>query len=163
MKRLTVLAVMMALLITGGAWADKDGTPVFRASADVVKVSATPAAVSAVAGERVAFDITLDITKRWHIYTHGDSNAIGVDLVPDEGFVLKDFQAEYPHGHEGVFFGDKMFMIEGKEAIKASAMVPAELPKGEHNLSFSLTAQACDDKSCLAPAFIPVSVKLTVK
>ncbi len=142
MKRLTVLAVVMALLIAGGAWADKDGMPVFRASADVVKVSATPAAVSAVAGERVAFAIKLDITKRWHIYTHGDSNAIGVDLVPDDGFALEDFKAEYPHGHEGVFFGDEMFMIEGKEVINASALVPADLPKGEHSLSFSLTAQA---------------------
>ncbi len=163
MKRLTVLVVMMALLIAGGASADTDGMPVFRASADVVKVSAAPAAVSAAAGERVAFDINLDITKKWHLYAHGDSNFIGVDLVPAEGFPLESFTAEYPHGHEGVFFGEKVVMIEGKEPIKASAVVPAGLAKGEHVLKFSVTAQACDDKTCLAPADIPVSVKLTVK
>lgn len=163
MKRLTVLAVMMALLIAGGACADKDGMPVFRASADVVKVSAAPAAVSAAAGERVAFDIGLDIVKKWHIYAHGDSNFIGVDLIPAEGFPLESFKADYPHGHEGVFFGDKVVVIDGQEKIKASALVPAGLAKGDHVLKFTVTAQACDDKTCLAPADIPVSVKLTVK
>ena len=163
MKRLTVFAVVMALLVAGGAYADKDGMPAFRASADVVKVSAAPASVSAAAGERVAFAINLDIAKKWHIYAHGDSNFIGVDLVPGEGFPLEGFKAEYPHGHEGEFFGDKVVMVEGKEAIKASATVPSGLAKGEHVLNFSVTAQACDSKSCLAPADIPVSVKLTVK
>ncbi len=163
MKRLTIFMVLAALLIAGGACADKDGAPAFRASADVVKVSAVPAAVSAAAGERVAFEIKLDIVNKWHIYAHGDSNFIGVDLVPDEGFPLESFSAEYPHGHEGVFFGEKVVMIEGKEAIKASGLVPAALAKGEHLLKFSVTAQACDDKTCLAPADIPVSVKLTVK
>lgn len=160
MKRLTILAVMMALLIAGGALA---GGPAFRASADVVKVSAAPAVVSAAAGQRVEFDINLDIVKKWHLYAHGDSNFIGVDLMPDSGPALDDFKVEYPHGHEGVFFGEKVVMIEGKEAIKASGVVPAGLAKGEHVMKFTVTAQACDDKTCLAPADIPVSLTLTVK
>jgi hypothetical protein len=163
MKRLTVLAVLAALLIAGGACADK-GAPVFRASADVVKASAAPGAVSAAAGERVDFNINLDILKKWHIYAHGDSNFIGVDLMPGEGGIALDsFKVEYPHGHEGEFFGEKVVMIEGKEAIKASGLVPAGLPKGEHMMTFAVTVQACDDKTCLAPDDLPVSVKLTVK
>jgi len=161
MKRLTILVVLMALLVAGGACADKGGAPVFRASADVVKVSASP--VSAAAGERVDFDINLDIMKKWHLYAHGDTNFMGVDLMPESGPALDSFKVEFPHGHEGVFFGEKVMMIEGREAIKASGVVPADLPKGEHVMTFSVTAQACDDKTCLAPADIPVSVKLTVK
>ena len=30
--------------------------------------------------------LKLDIATKWHIYAHGDTNFIGVDLVPDEGF-----------------------------------------------------------------------------
>ena len=37
---------------------------------------------------------------------------------------------------------------------QAQALLAAELV---------LTAQACDDKICLAPAFLPVKVKLTVE
>lgn len=163
MKRLTILAVLTALLIAGGACADKDGAPAFRASADVVKVSVVPGAVSAAAGERINFDIKLDITKKWHLYAHGDTNFMGVDLVPEDGPALDSFKVEYPHGHEGVFFGEKVVMIDGNEVIKASGLVPASLAKGEYVMKFSITAQACDDKSCLAPAYIPVSVKLMVK
>ena len=83
--------------------------------------------------------------------------------MPDEGFPLEEFQAEYPAGHEREFFGEKVFMIEGKDVIKASALVPADLAKGEHELAFSVTVQACDDKICLAPAYMPVTVKLTVE
>ena len=160
MKRLTVLVVMMALLIASGAFA---GGPAFRASADVVKVSAAPAVVNAAAGQRVEFAIKLDIVKKWHLYAHGDSNFTGIDLLPESGPALDDFKIEFPHGHEGVFFGEKVVMIEGKEAIKASGVVPTDLPKGEHVMKFTVTAQACDDKSCLAPADIPVSLTLTVK
>jgi len=163
MKRLTVLAVIMVLLVAGGACADKDGAPVFRGSADVVKVSPAPGAVSAAPGQRIDFNINLDIAKKWHIYAHGDSNFIGVDLTPDSGPALDNFKLEFPHGHQGEFFGEKVMMIEGKEAIKASGVIPADLAKGEHIMKFSVTAQACDDKACLAPAEIPVSVKLTVK
>ena len=153
----------MALLIAGGACADKGGAPAFRASADVVKVTAVPGAVSAAAGERINFDINLDIVKKWHIYAHGDSNFIGVDLEPDDGPALDSFKLEFPHGHEGEFFGEKVVMIDGKSSIKASGLVPAGLAKGDYVMKFSVTAQACDDKTCLAPAYIPVSVKLMVK
>ena len=156
MKRLTLMTVLIVLAVAGNALA-------MKGSADVVKVAPANAAVTAVAGQRVAFDIKIDIEKKWHIYAHGDSNFIGVDLLPDEKFPLTELKAEYPHGHEGEFFGEKVVMIEGKDVIKASALVPADLAKGEHILTLSVTAQACDDKTCLPPADIPVSLKLTVE
>ena len=157
MKRIVIFALMITLVATGLALGAMKG------SADVVKATPSPAAVSSAPGERVSFKVKLDIQKKWHIYAHEDTNFIGVDLVPDEGFVLKDFQAEYPAGHKKEFFGDMVFMIEGKDVITASALVPAELPAGEHELAFSVTVQACDDKMCLAPSYLPVTVKLTVE
>jgi thiol:disulfide interchange protein DsbD len=134
-----------------------------KGSSDVVKVSVNSSAVSAAPGDSVFFEVKLDIQKKWHIYAYEDTNFIGVDLVPDEGFVLENFQAEYPAGHEKEFFGDMVFMIEGKDVIKASALVPADLAKGEHEIGFAVTVQACDDKMCLAPSDLPVTVTLTVK
>jgi hypothetical protein len=157
MKRIVIPVLMITLAATGLALG------AMKNSGDVVKVAPAPAALSAAPGERVSFEVKLDIQKKWHLYAHGDTNFIGVDLVPDEGFALEEFQAEYPAGHEGEFFGDKVVMIEGKEAIKASALVPADLPAGEHELAFSVTVQACDDKMCLAPAYLPVKMKLTVE
>ena len=157
MKRIAIFSLLIVALGAGLAFGAMKG------SSDVVKASASPSAVSSPAGERVSFEIKLDIQERWHLYAHGDTNFIGVDVVPDEEFPLDDFQAEYPPGHEKEFFGDMVFMIEGKEVIKASALVPAEMAKGEHELNLQVTIQACDDKVCLAPAYLPVVVKLTVE
>ena len=159
MKRLTLMRVLMTLMILVIA----TGAQAMKGSADVVKCSPPAAGISVAAGQRVAFDIKLEISKKWHIYAHGDSNYIGVDLVAEEGGPLQDIKVEYPHGHEGVFFGEKVVMIEGKDVIKVSALVPASLDKGDHVLKFAVTVQACDDKTCLPPTDLPVSVKLTVK
>jgi thiol:disulfide interchange protein DsbD len=157
MKRIVLFALLTIAVTTGLALGAMKG------SADVVKAAAQPTALSSAPGDTVSFEVKLDIQKKWHIYAHEDTNFIGVDLVPDEGFVLENFQAEYPAGHEKEFFGDMVFMIEGKDVIKASALVPADLAKGEHEIGFAVTVQACDDKMCLAPSDLPVTVTLTVK
>lgn len=157
MKRIAIFVLLVVALGAGLAFG------VMKGSADVVKAVAQPTALSSAPGERVSFEVKLDIQKKWHLYAHGDTNFIGVDLVPSEEFPLEDFKAEYPAGHEKEFFGDMVFMIEGKAVLKASALVPDSLAKGEHELNLEVTVQACDDKVCLAPAFLPVAVKLTVE
>jgi hypothetical protein len=157
MKRIAIFVLLVVGLGAGLAFG------VMKGSADVVKAVAQPTALSSAPGQRVSFEVKLDIQKKWHLYAHGDTNFIGVDLVPTEEFPLKDFKAEYPAGHEKEFFGDMVFMIEGTDVIKASALVPESLAKGEHDLNLDVTIQACDDKVCLAPAYLPVVVKLTVE
>jgi len=153
---ITLLAALLAVIAVPAA-------AQMKTSADVVDVAPATAALSAAPGARIDFDVKVDIARKWHLYAHGDSNFIGVDLVPDEDFPLAEFAAVYPDGHEGEFFGEKVVMLEGKNVIKASAQVPADLPKGEHALILSVVVQACDDKTCLAPAYMPVNIKLTVK
>ena len=159
MKKVSIQAMAIVLAISlfgGGAMA------AVKNSADVVKASLVGKSVTAAPGERVQFKIQLDISERWHIYAHGDTNFIGVDLVVEEGFPLTDLQVEYPKGHQKEFFGEKVFMIEGKSEITASALVPDSLPTGGHLLALKVTAQACDDKVCLAPTRIPVVLTLMV-
>jgi len=156
MKRLTLMIALFSLLVAGSALA-------MKGSADVVKVKPATANLSAAAGERIDFEVKVDIDKTWHLYAHGDSNFIGIDLVPVEGCFLKDLKVEYPHGHEGEFFGEKVMMISGSVAIKGNALVPADTKAGQYEQGFTVTAQACDDKTCLPPADLPLSFKLTVK
>ncbi|MFN2370762.1 MAG: protein-disulfide reductase DsbD domain-containing protein [Candidatus Krumholzibacteriia bacterium] len=133
-----------------------------RGSADVVKVAPVQAALAAAPGARIELAVEVTIAPTWHLYAHGDTNFIGVELVPDEDCPLQEFTAVYPEGHEGVFFGEKVRMLEGANVIKATALVPAGM-RGEQPLEFKLTVQACDDKVCLAPAHLPVAFTLTVK
>jgi len=157
MKRTLAVAMMLMVVAAGVSRAAMKG------SADVVTAKANIATVTAKAGERVAFTIDLDVSKTWHVYAHGDSNFIGVDLVPAEDLPLTDLTAEYPAGHPVEFFGELVHMIAGHGQIEVSALVPAELAKGEHELQFGVTVQACDDKTCLAPVDLPVTVKLKVE
>lgn len=158
MKRMVALAMMALVVMTAGI-----ATAAMKGSADVVQVAAVSKTVTAAPGERVAFGIKLDVSKTWHVYAHGDTNFIGVDLVPAESMPLTDIQAEYPKGHPGEFFGETVYMISGHEQIAVSGLVPAGLAKGEHELEFGVTVQACDDKTCLAPVDLPVALKLVVK
>jgi len=154
-KKTAATALLCTLLLAGAALAAGP-----RGSADVVKVAPAAKVVTAAPGSRVDFAVNVDIAAHWHLYAHGDSNFIGIDLVPDDTFPLEDFRAEYPAGREGEFFGEKVRVIEGGQAIKASALVPAGMT-GEQPLELHLTVQACDDRTCLAPAKVPVT--LTVK
>ena len=85
--------IMMVILAAGVS------TAALKGSADVVKAGAAVAKVSATAGQRAAFAIDLDISKTWHVYAHGDTNFIGVDLMPAEGTTATDLEVEYPAGH----------------------------------------------------------------
>jgi thiol:disulfide interchange protein DsbD len=157
MLRKSILVIMVMVLGVGLAQAQmKDSSSVVHVKAGAEEVEGTP-------GQRVPLEIKVDIDKKWHIYAHGDTNFIGLDLVPDEFFPLLDLQAEYPAGHEGEFFGEKVFMIEGSNVIKASAQIADGMPAGEYPLKFEVVVQACDDKTCLAPANVPVTVNLKVQ
>ena len=170
-KRVLIMLNVMVLVILAASVAEvalggDDGAakkPVWRTSGDRVTVTADRAALTAGAGERVTFTIDLDIADKWHIYAHGDSNYIGVDLIPADGFPLTDLHVVYPEGHLGEFFGEKIRMIAGQESLEVTGLVPTDLAAGEHALDMAVTVQACDDKVCLPPADLPVSVKLTVK
>ncbi|MFO7654942.1 MAG: protein-disulfide reductase DsbD family protein [Candidatus Krumholzibacteriia bacterium] len=157
------VAALLALAAAASAGGPDTGKAVMRGSADVVTFAAVPARLAGAAGERVSFRLDLSIDRKWHLYAHEDTMFIGVDLLPAEDFALQDLQVVYPPGKEGEFFGEKVLVLEGDEAIHASAVVPDGMAAGEHDLALGLTVQACDDKICLAPAVIPVHLKLTVQ
>lgn len=161
-KRVFPVAFLLAVLGLAAAL-PAPAAAALKGSADVVKAAPRQKAVTAARGQRLTFDVTLAIAPKWHLYAHGDTNFIGVDLVPGDGFPLEEFDAEYPAGEPGEFFGETVMMIAGSQVIKAEAVVPETLARGVHKVKLGLTVQACDDKTCLAPASLPVEIELTVK
>lgn len=162
MKR-SVPAVLLLTILGFVATMPVPARAALKGSADVVKASPRLKAITAAAGQRITFEIAVTIAPKWHLYAHGDTNFIGVDLVPDESFPLEEYDAVYPAGEEGEFFGEKVQMIAGAQVIKAEALVPETLARGVHKVKLGLTVQACDDKVCLAPASLPIELDLTVK
>ena len=156
MKRLVLAVLGLSLLAVPASAA-------LKGSGDVVKASLRQKALTAAPGQRLTFQLAVDIAPRWHLYAHGDTNYIGVDLIPDESFPLEEFDAAYPAGHAGEFFGEMVTVIDGSQVISGEAVVPETLARGVHKVKMGLTVQACDDKTCLAPASLPVEFELTVK
>lgn len=161
-KRLAFLLSLAASLALAAA-SPVSAAAALKGSADVVKAAPRQKALAAAPGQRITFDVALAIAPKWHLYAHGDTNFIGVDLVPGDGFPLEEFDAAYPAGEPGEFFGEQVMMIAGSQVIKAEAVVPETLARGLHKVKLGLTVQACDDKTCLAPASLPVEIELTVK
>jgi hypothetical protein len=170
MRRIRTLCVLIVLLAlataacAGDAKAPAAAAP--KTSADVVKV-VSPAAITAKAGAQIAFEVKVEITTHWHLYSHSytedpESLYIGIDLVAEEGCPLTDLKVVYPEPVKGDFLGEEVLMHEGTLALKVTAKVPAGA-KGELSAPLSLATQACNDKICLRPANVPVTVKVTVQ
>lgn len=164
MKKVLVTALMLAVAASSLAAAGAgEEQPKMKNSGDKVQVSAAPGRLAAHPGERVSFKVNYTVEPKWHLYAHEDSMFIGIDLVPAEGFPLTELKIDYPAGHEDEFFGEKVVILEGSGTVVAAGTVPESTAPGEYPLQLALTVQACDDKICLAPAYLPVAVVLEVQ
>jgi len=112
MRRVMMMVLLALMTVSAGA-----ASAAIKGSADVVSVSATEAVVTGAAGQRIEFAIAMDIADTWHVYAHGDTNFIGVDVVLGEDFLLAEVEAEYPAGHEGEFFGEAVWMIQDRKSV----------------------------------------------
>jgi len=165
-KNLLPIALCLSLLISTVCIGSDNETaqqPKFRTSGDVVGVQALPGQLTTSAGKRIEFKVKIDILDHWHLYAHEDTSFIGIDLTLDEGCPLEEIKMAYPAGVVGEFFGEPTVMLAGNQSIDVSAAVKGSLAKGDHDLKLFLTVQACDDKRCLAPADLPVILKLKVE
>ena len=121
---------------------------------------ALPASQEAAPGGRVVFAVAYEIDPGWHLYAHGDSVFIGIDLKGLDKAPLDSMIVIYPEGRPGVFFGEKVRLLAGAGRVEISGRLAADadLPL---RLDLEFEAQACDDAICLAPARLPAVVNLT--
>jgi hypothetical protein len=141
---------------------DQGDPGAMRDSGNVVQVALQPDRLRVKPGQDVVLLIGLDIDKPWHLYAHEDTAFYGVDLAPAEDLPLSGLQVNYPAGERSLFFGQEVLVLAGQQAIHVAGRVPQDLAPGTHPLIFELAVQACDDRRCLAPAFLPVRGELEV-
>jgi len=173
MRRFRCLMLMIVLLSFAGlacAGPGEDGEAPKRprGTADVVQARAVPPIVNAAPGTAAVFEVVVDIAKTWHLYSHEynedpESFFIGVDLKLPEDSPFDHVEVVYPEAEEGTFMGEKVMMLHGTLTLQVTVDVPDVLTEAQDTIELLLTAQACDDKICLAPADIPVSVELAAR
>lgn len=154
--RLLVLALAISTARTGFVAAQAKGP---KKSDGVVKASLKAEPEKPGAGGRQVVTVTLEVEKKWHIY----ANPVGNDDLKDSQTVVTvtgksspKVKVEYPAGKviKDKVVGDYK-VYEDKVAIKLTV----ERNAGDKEpLEVNVKFQACDDKSCLLPA----TVKLTI-
>lgn len=118
----------------------------------------------AVPGREFDIVVTVKIRDGWHIYANPASSELSiptaVSLAAAEG--AKFVKVQYPQGELKKLSGsgDDPVAVYEKE-VKLTARVRLEKEANLSTLNFKVKYQACDDRSCLAPATLTVSVKLT--
>lgn len=147
----------LVCLLLAAAAAQAQG---LRDSASVVKMSVQPKSVTAAVGDPVSWTVTLDIEKDWHLYAHGDPKYYGIAVTGLDSLPLLGAEVAYPAGKQGKFLGETVQLLEGRQTLTVGGFLAAE-PAGPMLLELEL--QACDRKSCLAPAFLPIQLVVEPK
>jgi hypothetical protein len=127
-----------------------------------VKTGLQPPQVATAPGEAVAFDVVLTIADGWHLYAHGDTTFYGIDLKGLDKGPLAGAAIDFPRGKRADFFGTPVELLTGRQLIHVKAKLAAGA-SGKLDVPLGLEVQACDDQRCLAPATIPLKLKLDVK
>jgi uncharacterized protein YyaL (SSP411 family) len=133
----------------------KDGRDVLAAEAALARGAAVAP------GREVDVHVTLTIKPGWHL----SANPSGSDtlkptalaLAPDSAAEL--VKVDYPKGASKTLAGEALSVYEGNITLAARVRLPADA-RGPSTLDFRIRYQACDDRACLAPAVLPVSLKL---
>lgn len=147
----------LSILLLAATFASAQG---LRDSGSVVKMTVQPKSVIAAVGDQVSWTVTLDIDKGWHLYAHGDPKYYGIAVTGLDSLPLLGAEVAYPAGKKGKFLDETVQLLEGRQALTIGGFLAAE-PVGPMLLELEL--QACDEKSCLAPAFLQVQLVVESK
>jgi len=153
------LLPVLLLAVTGAALAQG-----FRV--EKAQVNAAAERSSFAAGDTARIGIWMTIEKGWHTNSHKPTfeylipTAVQVD--PPAGWTVEG--VDYPPGQLKTFAFEEqpLSVYEGEIALIARLAVPADAVDGTVEADFSLTYQACDDRSCLPPVTVSRQVALVV-
>jgi DsbC/DsbD-like thiol-disulfide interchange protein len=124
-----------------------------RRSDSVVKATAT--ADKPGADGKQVITISIKIDDGWHIYANPAQNEAAYPTkVTVEGKKAEDVQIDYPKGRQLTQMGETYYAYEGEAAIKATV----NRGKDDAPLKLKVKLQACDEKKCLLPATVELTV-----
>jgi hypothetical protein len=145
MKKLALVLLMICVATSAMA---------FKDSSTVVTVTAVEDTITASVGSKVSLEIKFTCDDHWHLYAPGDPVYYGINVAGVDTLPLAVAKVNYPEPHEGTFLGEKVKLYEGENIIEITGVL---MSMPEKPMVVELELQACDDKSCLPPSFIPIS------
>lgn len=119
-------------------------------------------------GSAFRIAVVARVDEGWHINADRPSLeyliATKLELSAPEGGIETDVAIYPPHVEKAFSFtdGKTLRVFEGKVPIGIEARAAAGLPPGPRILKGTLTVQACNDASCLAPAKIPIEIPVPI-
>lgn len=105
--------------------------------------------------------VELSIPKGYHIYGPVAKGSIATKIVWS-GAKGVTIAPQYPTPHDFDAFGEKVKVYEGKVSIPVVVTFPKGT-KGKQTLSFKVTSQACNDRTCLQPTTQTVTGSVVLK
>jgi thiol:disulfide interchange protein DsbD len=117
-------------------------------------------------GSTIQGVVVLKISEGWHVNSHTPTHdyLIGteLELEPKESYIVSDIR--YPKGKlmKFGFSEDSLSVYDGTISLFISVRVSEKIPVMQDTLSGKLQVQACNDKICLAPSWMPISFPLTI-
>src|ERR1700730_2537958 len=119
------------------------------------------------AGDRFTARVTAQIQGGWHLYsiTQGAGGPVPTRITMPEGQAFK--LAGTPSGPRPLVAMDPNFEIntethEGSATFSIPIVVIADAPPGEQSLNVNVRYQTCNDKNCLPPRTVKLSVPITL-
>lgn len=118
------------------------------------------------AGDSVAAAVVMNIDEGWHVNAHEPTldYLIGTELTIDEqaGFTVSGIQYPASEQFTFAFAGEPLDVYQGNAPIFFTLATAPDLEPGSYTLTGNLRVQACDDKSCLAPSTLDISIPVEV-
>lgn len=137
---------------------------VYVTEPSTVKVARTAFVAAAAPGGTATIEIELALEKGWHVYAqrHEDYKPPRFDWTLPQGWKAKGGIVEVTEPHEADFFGDKLFVFEGKAVLRQSFDVPAAAPLGKVEIRGLGNWQRCDAGGCVDDKGVPVAAVVEI-
>lgn len=133
-------------------------------SATVVKATGHTSADAVAPKQKFKIAVQLDIAEGYHINGHIPSEdylvATNLKLEPVAGLTFSEPKYEKPKLQKFEFSDKELAVLEKTSFVVVDVEADANLQVGNQIVKGILTAQACNDKLCLAPSSLPVEIPL---
>ncbi len=159
-KRVFIGLVLGVVLISGAVAQAQFGTT----GGPKLSYEVVPGAMSAPQGETTRVAVTFHLDAGWHVQSNMplDEFNVATELSVETAEGLVVGRTGYPE-HELIDFAGSPLAVFGEEFTIAIEITPgAGIAPGEQVLSATLRYQACDDKMCMPPKNLSVSIPITV-
>lgn len=148
------LAAAVAGLLLGVGYGTVIGQDAGSSKSDS-KIKATATAGKTGADGKQVILVNLTIDKGWHTYANPAGELGTATVVKVEGKKPEDVKVEYPKGKVIKDADGTMIIYEDSADIKVT--VPRA--EGDSPLKLKVKFQACNDKTCLPPATVELTVR----